>query len=155
MTFDLQAQSLLLKLERDVELVYKFFPLEGQCNPSMPKDVVSTSCEAAAAAYLAHTQGRFWEYSNALYEHFRDYSRARLLEYANEVGVPDMDSSRQRLDDPAVMRRLSRDVEEGLAAGVGGTPTVFVNGYRLETGKLPAGQTRYGVLKATIKALTR
>ncbi len=154
-SLDQRMQSLVHEFDGKIELVYKFFPLDGECNPFFPKNADTTSCEAAAAAYSAYTQGKFWEYSSTLFENFGNYSRSRLLEYAEEVGISDMDSFRQHLDDPEVMRRLGKDAVEGLAAGVDSTPTIFINGRKLETQKFLPGDTRYGIVKATIKNLVR
>jgi protein-disulfide isomerase len=93
----------------------------------------STSCEAAAAAYLAYEQGLFWEYHNRLFESDQEYSRPRLIEYAEEVGIPDIDEFTDHLDDEYVTRRLYFDVLEGAVADVSYTPTVLLNGRRLES----------------------
>ena len=55
------------------------------------------------------------------------------------------------LDDEAMMARLAADVEEGVRAGVSGTPTAFLDGRRLATERMRSGETRYGVLKAAIE----
>ena len=154
-SLDKKMRSLVQEFDGNIELVYKFFPLDGQCNPFFPRDVDTTSCEAAAAAYSAYTQGKFWEYSSTLFENFGNYSQSRLLEYAEEVGISDMNSFRQHLNDPEVMRRLGKDAVQGLAVGVNSTPTIFINGRKLETQKFLPGDSRYGIVRATIKKLVR
>ena len=46
-------------------------------------------------------------------------------------------------------------VDEAVQASVQGTPTVFVNGRRLETSRLPPGTSRYSALVRDIRALLR
>jgi len=66
-----------------------------------------------------------------------------------------MDSFRQHLNDPDVMRRLGKDAVQGLDVGVNSTPTIFINGRKLETQKFLPGDSRYGIVRATIKKLVR
>jgi protein-disulfide isomerase/uncharacterized membrane protein len=144
-----------LALEAGVRLVFKFFPLEGECNPHLPEDAGGTSCEAAAAAYEAYRQGKFWEYSALLFEDFREHSDEQLRAHGVAVGAARPDAIVVASRDEQVYRRLARDVEEGVAAGVEGTPTVFVNGRMLDTRRLRPGDSRYGILRATLKELAR
>ena len=150
---DSQLQLLVDDFDRRIELVYKFFPLDGDCNPFIDSARSSTSCEAATAAYLAYEQDVFWEYHNELFEHYQKYSRTHLIEYAKNVGVPDRARFENRLDDDFVKRRLYLDILEGVVAGVTSTPAVFLNGRRLETFRGP-NDSQYELLLDTIAELT-
>lgn len=126
--FDEQALRLVRDFDNKIELVFKFFPLDSDCNPYIDVSRDSTSCEAAAAAYLAYEQGRFWEYHALLFANFMSYEREELLTYAEEANINDLKSFENLLGDEILMRRLRIDVLEGVAAGVSHTPSIFLNG---------------------------
>jgi predicted DsbA family dithiol-disulfide isomerase len=61
-----------------------------------------------------------------------------LRRYAAELGLDVSSFDRDRVS-PAVLRRVRRDVESGLASGeVQGTPTLFIDGLVLRGGYDPA-----------------
>ena len=83
---------------------------------------------AAAAAEAAAVQGRFWEMSEALFHRQQALADRDLRSYAAEL---DLDLARFDADRTggAVLARVRRDVESGLASGqVRGTPTLFIDG---------------------------
>lgn len=83
--------------------------------------------EAAEAAECAADQGKFWEFIDHDYEHQDELSSAALREWAKEL---DLD---EELFDRCVKSHIKRKAiqasyDEGIARGVKGTPTFFVNG---------------------------
>jgi formate-nitrite transporter family protein len=82
---------------------------------------------AAEASEAAASQGAFWEMYNRMYESRGALSREDLIGYAAELGV-DAERVAEELDSEVHRPRVQRDVDSGLASGVGGTPTFFVNG---------------------------
>ena len=87
---------------------------------------------AAIAGRAAAEQGMFWEYVDAIYADsperaHPDLPRERLIEYAVEIGIPDIDAFTAALDDPALREAVMSDQQEGSAIGVTGTPTFLVN----------------------------
>ena len=153
--FDPEALRLVEDFPGDVRVVFKFFPLDATCNPHMGREQVSTSCVAAAAAYAAHRQDRFLDFHLLLFEHFQNHAAARLFANAEESGITDMDAFLAVLQSEATARHIRRDIDEAVRAGVQATPTVYVNGRRLETQRLPPGTTRYTALVRDIRALLR
>jgi protein-disulfide isomerase len=90
------------------------------------------SMDAAVAARAAGQQGLFWQYSAAVYagapEHAHaDLTRAKLIEIARQVGVPDLASFEKGFTDAALIAAVNADGAEGQALGVSGTPTFLVN----------------------------
>ena len=154
-SFDPEALQLAEDFPDDVRVVFKFFPLDATCNPYMGREQVSTSCVAAAAAYAAHLQDRFLDFHLLLYEHFQNHAPARVLANAEEAGIADIEAFLADLQSEDTARHIRRDVDEAVQAGVQGTPTVFVNGRRLETNRLPPGTSRYSALVRDIRALLR
>lgn len=151
--FDPEALRLAEDFAGDVRVVFKFFPLDATCNRYMQRQ--SSSCAAAAAAYAAHRQDRFLDYHLLLFEHFQNHAPQRLLANAEEAGIADPDAFVAAIQSDATRRYLERDIDEGVRGGVQGTPTIFVNGRRLVTSRLPPGATRYQVLVQEIRVLLR
>jgi protein-disulfide isomerase len=107
---------------RDVRLVFKQFPLE---------EIHSTAALAAAAALSAQAQGKFWPLHDKMYSEFRQLSRANILAWSKDLGI-DPVKLQAGMDSPATHAAVERDINEGLQAGVQGTPTVFVNGKKYQ-----------------------
>jgi protein-disulfide isomerase len=121
----------LVRGRSDVKLVFRNFPLDSACNPHMQQQLHPDACRAAAAAECAGKLGRFWEYHDELFEHQKLLDRDSLFRYAREVGL-DIPAFRACLDDPATMDRIAADVEAGTRLGVESTPTIFINGRRVQ-----------------------
>lgn len=113
-----QLQAILTAYPAQVRLVFKEFPLEIHPQASF----------AAAAALAAQNQGKFWAMHDALYAS-RDLSPPAILEMAKRIGL-DTERFRTDLQSTGVQEGITRDVQEGEAAGVDGTPAVFINGQR-------------------------
>lgn len=93
------------------------------------------SITAAVAATCAEQQGKFWPYHDYLYvnqagENEGAFSQARLLQIATAVGL-DQAAFSTCASDPAVLAQVQAEQQQGAAAGVVGTPTIFVNGTKL------------------------
>ena len=83
---------------------------------------------AAAAAEAAALEDRFWDMHELLFHRQKALSDDNLRGYAVELGLDVSGFGRDRLS-PAVLGRIRRDVESGLASGeVRGTPTLFIDG---------------------------
>lgn len=51
----------------------------------------------------------------------------KLSEIAKDLNL-NLDKFRKDMDDPDIQALIQKDVQNGIAAGVTGTPTIFVNG---------------------------
>jgi protein-disulfide isomerase len=94
------------------------------------------SQDAAAAAYCAGDQGKFWEmhahiFANVLGEDVGSFTDRRLEAIAEKAGL-NMDEFRSCYNSGKFKDRVQKDMQDGLAAGVNGTPafviTYTVNG---------------------------
>lgn len=90
------------------------------------------SLDAAVAARCADRQGKFWTYHDYLYanqgaENSGAFSRSRLIAIAAAIDL-DTSSFTSCLSDPSVAQAVQQENAAGVAAGVNGTPTLFVNG---------------------------
>src|SRR3989442_2297075 len=84
---------------------------------------------AAEAAEAAGGQGKFWEMHDYLFEHQEALDAADLV---NAASILDLDTARfnREVADHVYADRVKADIQSGIDSGVGGTPTIFVNGVR-------------------------
>lgn len=90
------------------------------------------SVDAAMAARAAGEQGLFWEFQAAIFAAAPERGHAelplnRLREFAQKVGVPDMDKFERDMASREIFDRIKADRAEGFALGVNSTPTFLVN----------------------------
>lgn len=96
-----------------------------------------SSVNAARAAEAAGEQGKFEAMYDVLFQRQADWGHkeqpeeAKFFGYAAELGL-DMKRFRAAYDDPATSRKIERDKADGRALGVTGTPTMFLDGVRLQ-----------------------
>lgn len=103
-----------------VRVVFKHFPLEIH-----PEAMLAHRAAAAAAA-----QGRFWELHDRIFAAPGALDRASLVAYARALGL-DLEAFERALDGPESEAAVRRDMAEGAALGVRGTPAFFINGRSL------------------------
>lgn len=121
-----QASSLVMrKIATEnpdkIHYVYRDFPLI-EIHPLAQK--------ASEAGHCAKDQNKFWEYHDKLYQNQNDLSKKRLYQFAKELGL---NSGRFKscLDSDKYKDEVKQDFEDGVKAGVRGTPTFFINGNRI------------------------
>ncbi len=90
---------------------------------------------AHASAICAGEQGRFWEYRDMIFDRGVKIEPANLISYARELGL-DLGQFEACVDDPRHMEKIRSDFQDGVEAGVQGTPAFFING-RLISGAQP------------------
>jgi protein-disulfide isomerase len=110
---DLQA-----RYPHDVRIVFRHFPLNRHRNAHV----------AAYAAACAHLQGKFWPYADLLFKNQRKLGRAKLFDYARQVGL-DMKKFKQCMESGRGKEIVDADNAEGLELGIHSTPSVFFNGH--------------------------
>ena len=97
--------------------MYKEFPL----------DVHSEAELAAEAALAAHAQGKFWPMHDKLYANFQRISPDNVYKWAEEIGL-DVVRFTADLKSGKYKSAVEKEMNEGMQAGVQGTPTLFING---------------------------
>lgn len=85
------------------------------------------SAEAAAAA---RAQGKFFEYAAVLFKNQAALDIASLKKYATDLGL-DRARFDAALDNGTYMAVVRRDIADGDLYGINATPTLFINGVRL------------------------
>lgn len=119
------VKLLLEEYPEQVNLVYKNFPLPDK-HPNAQK--------AAEAAECANAQGAFEAYHNMLFENQDALEVEDLKAYALNLSL-DTAAFNLCLDSGAMAEEVAADKEEGLAAGVSGTPIFFIGEQKVEGNK--------------------
>ena len=97
----------------------------------------TSSINAARAAEAAKAQDRFEDMYDVLFQRQAQWGHKDKPEqdlfftYAEELGL-DMEQFRAVYEDPATLKRIKQSETDGRALGVTGTPTMFLDGERLE-----------------------
>ena len=82
---------------------------------------------AAEAAQCAHSQGKFWDYHDKLFENQRQLGGDSLKQYAADIGL-DVEAFNTCFDSGEFRASVQQDFLTGQGAGVTGTPAFFING---------------------------
>lgn len=120
-------EDLRQKYEGQVTFTARYFPLPGHFNAE----------RAARAVESAARQEKFLEMYKIMYETQGDWGEQQspaddvFRGFAEQLGL-DMDQYDADYSSEEVAERVQRDVNDGIALGVTGTPTFFLNGERFE-----------------------
>ena len=116
-----------------VQFVLKHYPLEPECNPNAATMNHFGSCEAAAAYEMARSTPHQSRLDDWLFAHqqtlTKDVVRQAALEQA---GINDFDSRYG-----AALQMVKTDAELGKQVNVTSTPTIFINGRKVNPAVLP------------------
>jgi len=124
-----QSQAVLREVmkvyEGKVRLVFRDFPLSTH----------RFARKAAEAARCASEQGKFWPYHDKLFENQPRLDIPDLKRYARELNL-DQTAFEACLEGGKYRDEVTKDLRDGIRAGVSATPTFFINGRPL-TGAQP------------------
>lgn len=98
-----------------VKLIFRDYPLPFHENAQ----------KAAETAQCAFDQGKYWEMHDKLFANQTALSVNNLKKYAQELGL---DSKRFNscLDSGQYTQEVKKDLQDGVTAGVSGTPSFFI-----------------------------
>lgn len=102
----------------DVVVYFKAFPLGSPMSDL-----------AAWAAQAAHRQGRFWPMHDLIFANQNSLTAAKIDNFARQIGL-NFERFKRDMDSSAVRAAVMAGRQEGIAAGVQGTPALFINGQR-------------------------
>jgi protein-disulfide isomerase len=113
------VKQFMEKHQDQVTLVYKHFPLTQIHAEAVP---------AAKAAWAANQQGKFWEYSDALFSDQKQLSEAKYLDIATNLKL---DLDKFKSDRTLADNEIIKDMQLGQKLGLTGTPFFVMNGESL------------------------
>ena len=116
----------------NVAVYFKNYPLDQACNPSLSRTVHDGACELALGAICAHEQGKFWAYHDQVFARPpTNPSEDDVVRIAESAGL-DGGQMRTCLGSGSASERLATQIEEAQELDVNSTPTVYINGKKLE-----------------------
>lgn len=137
-------KTILEQYGDDVTFIFRNFPLTS---------IHPNARAAAAVAEAAGLQGKFWEMHDTLYEKQNDWSSLDASQrttvftnYATSLGL-DIDKFNEDIAAKNVNQKISFDLALGKRVEVSSTPTLFLNGEKLDS------ETAGGVVQGDITAL--
>lgn len=121
----------------EVKIIMRDFPLI---------DLHPGADKAAMAAECAAEQGKYNEIYSILNKTSGEFTEEGLLQYALAAGV-ERKEYLQCMSSGFYENEVMGDIADGVAAGVTSTPTLFVNGVKIE------GAVPYGILYEAVQSL--
>jgi protein-disulfide isomerase len=121
------VQSLLAKYSDEIKFSYRDFPLRS-LHPQAEL--------AAVAGRCAGEQGKFWQFHDELFGKPNLLTEEELAKHAATIGL-DSEQFQSCLGSGRFDASIEKDMQDGMDAGVTGTPAFFINGILL-SGALPA-----------------
>lgn len=119
--FSPTIDQVLKAYPNEVRFVYKDFPL------SFHKQAKN----AAKAARAAGEQGKFWEMHDLIFENYSKLTEDMFIEFATKLNL-DVSKFTADLKSTKYDNLIQQDINLGKQAGVTGTPTLFMNGKRMQ-----------------------
>jgi predicted DsbA family dithiol-disulfide isomerase len=116
--FSSTIKEVLKQYRNQVQLVFRQFPLTN-IHPNAQR--------AAEASLCANVQGRFWEMHDLLFADQANLKDEDLKNRASKLGL-DIAAFDACMDSERYSAQIEEDMRAAAAAGVDGTPALFING---------------------------
>ena len=110
------VKEMLRKYEGRIRFVFRVFPLPNH----------EGSRIAGEASYCAWEQRQSFEYHDLIFKNQDNLTAERLVEAAQIAGL-DAEAFSQCLDDGRYDGKIDENYDDGIASGIYGTPTFFIN----------------------------
>lgn len=118
------SQSIFPKIVRDyvqsgkVSYQIKHFPLPARVHPNAMSGAIAAQCAA--------NQDRFWAFKTLAMANRKQQSDEAFLALADAVSLPEPDRFASCFKERKESQLVKRELQEGIDAGVNGTPTVII-----------------------------
>jgi protein-disulfide isomerase len=116
-------KKLIKEMGQNVHFVFRNFPL---------KEIHPHAYMAALAAEAAAKQNKFWEMHYLIFENQDKLNKEFLMSLAKHLRL-DIEQFKKDYESAAVQDKVEADFESGVRSGVNGTPSFYVNGYKILT----------------------
>lgn len=125
-----QMHRLVRVYDDKIQLVFKHYPFDPTCNPSVQRSMHEHACLAAKAAVCAHKNGKFTDMYEMMFSRQYLISRDNIMAWAGHFGM-NKDEFEKCLTSDEALARVRQDIEAADKAGLDSTPTFYVNGKRV------------------------
>lgn len=134
------VKQLMEKYNDSVTLVFRHFPLNIHPN----------AVPASLAVEAAGVQGKFWEMSDKMYGTQSEWANEKnaadiFVTYAKDMGL-DTEKFKKDMADPALKKRIDRDVIDATTLGINATPSFYINNVKISN---PASLEEFDLLLKT------
>ncbi|MCM0607098.1 MAG: thioredoxin domain-containing protein [Xanthomonadaceae bacterium] len=132
------VHPILSEYHDKIKFVFKNHPLDQACNRKITRPLHQRACELARIGLCAQSRGLMEKVYETFFDNQKLVSKVGTDIFAVLTSHGVNDSSLKACAASAeTAGRLNKQIEEGIALGIGSTPTFYVNGI-LITGGLPA-----------------
>jgi len=120
----------LKPMEDHVQFVFKNFPLDSSCNPSMNYQLHANACNLARLGICAWKKGKFWEYHDQVFLRLRDEDFHQSWDNITELLKPVMSKEEISacIQDASALVPVTDAIKQGSGLGIQGTPTIYIDG---------------------------
>lgn len=131
---DMTLTQLVQEYAGKVQVVFRNYPLDQSCNSGIRGKIHEWSCRAAIMARCAGQYGKFWPYYQQIFDQQKDINDDNLKLWATNLGLSD-DQILACLNSSDLLAKIKEDIALGDQLGVDSTPTIFINGQKLISGR--------------------
>lgn len=138
--FALVVAELLANYPDSVRYVFRQLPFDMACNPQIQKPFHANSCFAATLAICAAEQGKYWDMVDYLFGLGLESSghvspRAMHSKMSSSVSALSLDDSQIQscISERRYARHLNRDLESAMKQELVSTPSIYINGKKVES----------------------
>ncbi len=115
------TQKIKEKYSKQVHFIFRQFPLSFH----------DKAHGAAEAGMAANAQGKFWQMHDLMFANQGALDRESLDKYAKQAGL-NLATFKKAMDSKQYLAAVDADVKLGGEAAVNGTPSLFLNGARVQ-----------------------
>jgi protein-disulfide isomerase len=119
-----KLREIIFNYAKYVRIVFKDFPV-----------ISEDSLALSLAGRCAGEQGLFWPMHDQLFDNQGEINNEKLSQLAKQIGVEE-NKFNDCLKSEKYLLEIKKDYALGEKLGIGGTPTLFINGYKL-AGDIP------------------
>ena len=133
----LELDNFVKRFPDEVSVTYRHYPLDQECNPAITRPFHRGSCLLAYASYCALKQNRFWDLHHYIFDHQDDIiksggvSKEEVLNMSAAVGLSRSMVS-TCMEDKETKQAIQMDVQEANELGINATPTVYIDGRKMD-----------------------
>jgi len=113
------VRELGIKYQDKIKIIFRHFPTNKE------------AIEYSLAAECAHKQNKFWGMYDKLFQNQKKLTPNKLIPYARQLGLNTKQFS-SCLQDKNTLEIIKQDIRQGTKLGVKGSPTTYINGYKIE-----------------------
>jgi protein-disulfide isomerase len=127
-------KPVIRKYKDKIKFTYKHFPLDMSCNDLLKNRLHPAACDASTASLCVKKQlgdEGFFKYHDELFHNQTKISKKYIIDLAHQ-SVPNKDSWDECFNSSETLAEIRDDIRLATELGVQATPTLFVNGRRVE-----------------------